>query len=63
MIRLWNKFINMEESRITKCVFNLDYQVCKNWSLELKDFLDSAGLNKIYDNMIFCNIDAQDEFV
>ncbi len=29
MIRLWNKFINMEERRITKCVFNLDYQVCK----------------------------------
>ncbi len=24
MIRLWNKFINMEESRITKRVFNLD---------------------------------------
>ncbi len=45
MIRLWNKFINMEESRIIKHVFNLDYRVCKNWSLELKDILYSTGLN------------------
>ncbi len=58
MIRLWNKFINIEESRITKRVFNLDYQVCKNWSLELKDILYSASLNQIYDNNIICNIDA-----
>ncbi len=42
----------MDESRITKCVFNLDYQICKNWSLELKDILYSSGLNNI------CNIDA-----
>ncbi len=40
----------MEESRITKRVFNLDYQVCTNWSLEHKDILYSAGLNQIYDN-------------
>ncbi len=58
MIRLRNKFINMEESRIPKRVFNLDYQVCKNWSLELKDILYSAGLNQIYDNKIICNIDG-----
>ncbi len=37
---------------------NLDFEVCKNWSLELKDILYSAGLNQIYDNMIICNIDA-----
>ncbi len=58
MIRLWNKFINMDESRITKCVFNLDYQICKNWSFEFKDILYSTGLNKIYDNKNICNIDA-----
>ncbi len=48
----------MAESRITKRVFNLEYQVCKNWSLELKDILYSAGLNQIYNNRIICNIDA-----
>ncbi len=58
MIKLWNKFINMDENRITKCVFNLDYHICKNWSLELKDILYSTGLNQIYDNNNICNIDA-----
>ncbi len=53
IIRLWNKFINMDENRITKCVFNLD----KNWSLELKDILYSASLSQIYDNNNICNID------
>ncbi len=32
----------MDESRITKLVFNLDYQICKNWSIELKDILYSV---------------------
>ncbi len=47
MIRLLKHFINMDESRITKRVFNLDYKICKNWSLQLKDILYSAGLNEI----------------
>ncbi len=47
IIRLSNKFINMDESRITKRVFNLDYKICKNWSLQRKDILYSGGLNKI----------------
>ncbi len=58
MIRRCNKFINMDESKITKCVFNLDYQIYQNWSFELKDILYSAGLNQIYDNKNICNIDT-----
>ncbi len=55
MIRLWNKFINMDESRINKRVFNLHYQI---WSLQLKDILHCTGLNQIYDIKNICNIDA-----
>ncbi len=50
--------INLDESRKTKCVLNLDYQICKKWSLELKDILYSTGLNQIYDNKNIYNIDA-----
>ncbi len=57
MIRLWNKFIDMDESRITKHVFNLEYQICKKCSLELKDIMYYAGLNQIYHNKN-TNIDA-----
>ncbi len=66
IIRSWNKFINMDESRITKRVFNLDYQICKNWNLELKDILYSACLIEIYknnNNNNICNIDASSVFV
>ncbi len=58
MIRLWNKYINIDESRITKHEFTLDYQICQNWSLELKDILYSTCLNQIYENKNICNIDA-----
>ncbi len=57
MIRLQNKFRNMDESRIIKYVFNLDYQICKNWTFELED-LHSAGFNQIYGNTNICNSDA-----
>ncbi len=57
MIRLWNTFINMGESRITKRVFNLDNQICKYRSLERNDMY-SASLNQTYDNTNICNIDA-----
>ncbi len=58
MIRLWNKYINKDESRITKHVFNLDYQICKKCSLGLKDIMYSAGLNQIYHNKNIYSIDA-----
>ncbi len=39
-------------------MLNLEYQICKNWDLELKDILYSVGLNQLYDNKNICNIDA-----
>ncbi len=42
MIRLWNKFINMDESRITP----------------KKDIMYYAVLNQIYDNKNIYSIDA-----
>jgi hypothetical protein len=48
----------MENSRLTKRVFNQDYQLCKNWSHELKDILYSAGLNQLCDSKSVCNIDT-----
>ncbi len=39
-------------------MFHLDYHMCKNWSIELKDILYSSGLNQIYGNEIIYNIDA-----
>ena len=56
MLRLWNRMINMENNRITKRVFNYDYQLCKNWSHELKDILYSVGLNQEFDSKTTCNI-------
>ncbi len=37
MLRLWNKLIHMDDSRLTKKVFLYDYNLCKeNWSHEMK---------------------------
>ncbi len=48
MIRFWNKIINMNESRLTKKIFNWDYNLCKSWCLEIKQILHSASLQHIY---------------
>ncbi len=37
MLRLWNKLIHMDDSRLTKKVFLYDYNLCKeNWCHEMK---------------------------
>ncbi len=37
MLRLWNRFIHMDDSRLTKKVFLYNYNLCKeNWCHEMK---------------------------
>ncbi len=56
MIHFWNKLISIDESRLTKRIFNWDYNLCKNWCLEIKQILYSASLQHIYNEQNVCNI-------
>ena len=56
MRRLWNKLSQMSEDRLTKKVFNWDYNVCKNWSYEIKEIFDSINMQQVYITKSLCNI-------
>ncbi len=38
IIRLWNKLIKMNPDTLTKRIFIWDYNLCKNWCKEVKQF-------------------------
>ena len=63
MIRFWNRMINMDENRLTKRIFNWDYNLCKNWCLEIKQILYSASLEHIYNEQNVCNINTIDNIL
>ncbi len=56
MLRLWNKQSHMSEDRLTKKVFNWDYNVCKNWLHEIKEIFDSINMQQEYITNYLCNI-------
>ncbi len=36
--------------------FNWDYNVCKNWSYEIKEIFDSINMQQVYITKSLCNI-------
>ncbi len=53
----------MDDSRLTKRIFNWDYNLCKNWCLEIKQILYSASLQHIYIEQNICNIITTDNIL
>ena len=56
-LRLWNKLILMDDSRITKHVFNYDYQICKNnWNSKIKKLLTDINMQEYFENKMTINL-------
>ena len=51
MIRMWNKLIVMDDSRLTKRMFNYDYVQCQNnsWNFEVKSIFDKIDMTYSYE--------------
>ena len=57
MIRLWNRLVNMDDSRLTKSIFLWDYNQCKNnWCQEMEQLCNDIEDN-FFIQKITCNID------
>ena len=58
MCRFWNRIINMEDSRLTKIIFEWDYSKCKgNWCQEIKELFESVDEN-CFVNKSVCNLES-----
>jgi exonuclease III len=56
-VRLWNRFIEMSNDRITKKVFQWDWNHCRNnWSAEVKNVLYDIEMEDYFDEMHICPI-------
>ncbi len=58
VLRLWNRMVKMENSRLTKKIFNNDYELWKtNWCDETKISFNKLDKIDIFQNKDVCNID------
>ena len=62
MIRLWNTLIKMDEARLTKNIFNYDYDVSgKTWTSEIKSIFQIIGFLDHYKNKRIVDIKQAEE--
>ena len=52
LFNYWNRLIKMDENRLTKQVFNLDFSICNsNWSYDIKMLFELLQLDpNIYES-------------
>ena len=56
--RLWNRLINMPESRLTRVVFEQDFNLCsRNWSAKLLHLLEMLNMDNYFHNKMALDID------
>jgi hypothetical protein len=65
MIRYWNRLLSLDNSRLTKQAFELDYSICdKNWCSEIKSILLKLNFNTQYENKTIVNyIEAKEKII
>ncbi len=57
LLRLWNKLIQMPDDCLTKKVFTKDYDLCHNWSSEVKEIFCYINMEQVYTTKPVCNLD------
>ena len=57
MIRFWNRIVNMDDARLTKKVFILDWMLCKaNWSSKVLTVLKTVSSENVLRRRVQCDI-------
>ena len=58
MVRLWNRLVSMDNTRLAKRVFDWDYQLqTNNWSSDLHMIFGNTQLLTCYDNKSQCDLE------
>ena len=55
MIRMWDRLVNTDNSRLTKRVFLWDYNQPHGWCSDMKKIFSSIGLNNLYETISINN--------
>lgn len=60
MLQFWNRIIKMSNDRLTKCIFNIEYNIYSggnNWCEHVKEIMRQLDELDKYDNRVTCNIE------
>ena len=57
MARLWNRFINVENLMLKKCLFYWDLNDNAGWGAELKNVFNEFDMDDIFVNRSLCDLD------
>ena len=56
-VRLWNRLVTMEETRLTKQIFEWDYNTSKrNWSRSMKSLFEELDISTMFDQKAVCDL-------
>ena len=59
MIRFWNRLISIDDSRLTKKIFNCDFSICyRNWSSEVKNVLSLTNNIHNFHQKLHCDLET-----
>ena len=61
MVRLWNKLMTMDQSRLTKRIFLWETNKCNNWVSNIKLLFLECNLENVYSNHEICNTERVSE--
>ena len=51
MLRLWNRLLSMDDTRLTKYLFDCDKRLCKlNWTVDIKKIFTELNMMSVFDN-------------
>ena len=57
MVKLWNRFINMNNSRLCKKIFLYDVEICSgNWSSDMYKLLSEVNMTRAFDDKLSIDI-------
>ena len=58
ILRYWNRLIAMDESRLTKRIFNWDHHLCNdNWSAFVRNTMSKIGFTNTFRNFSQVNLE------
>ena len=59
MLRYWNRLVTLDDSRITKTVFEHDYEICENnWCNEVKCIMSTLNLVDCFNDKRIVNLEC-----
>ena len=56
MLNYWNRIVKMDDTRLTKRVFNIDFKTKGKWCKSVKSIFKSIDMLDLYNNKIKCDI-------